>query len=523
MKVHLLHRDGGVDPDAAPPPNAEALLQDLELRLLVDSMGDGDQLVTETCRTELLSPSLDPDTIAYRQDVLRDCLAHPDLIRQLYDLTVQTLQAERRIWGGNSPASYLYSSIERLELFVPILRQLEHLSRQHLADMRSEGLRSFLGALADELDEDYFAQIHRQLHDLRFRDGVLLSAGLGRGNTGHDYVLRRAPHLRQSWFRRLFVREDPPNSFRIAERDDEGANALAELRARGTLLITGALRQSADQILQFLRILQGELAFYVGCLNLSDRLARTGAATCFPVAVESERWQLSARGLYDVGLRLSTGGEVVGNDCDVDGQSLVIVTGANQGGKSTFLRSVGSAQLMLQCGMFVCARSLTASLCPGVFTHYKREEDASMTSGKLDEELRRMSDIADRVRPGGMVLFNESFAATNEREGSQIAREVIRALGEAGVKVVFVTHLFDLAHGLFGQDRGGALFLRSERQADGGRTFRLVEGEPLPTSYGEDVFRRVFGPVPGTPDRFGTTQNEDASPLRAATPPSART
>ena len=102
-----------------------------------------------------------------------------------------------------------------------------------------------------------------------------------------------------------------------------------------------------------------------------------------------------------------------------------MITGANQGGKSTFLRSVGVAQLMTQCGMFVGAQSLRVNVCDGVFTHYKREEDETMESGKLDEELARMSEIADHIGAGSVLLCNESFAATNEREGSQIARQVV--------------------------------------------------------------------------------------------------
>ncbi len=64
------------------------------------------------------------------------------------------------------------------------------------------------------------------------------------------------------------------------------------------------------------------------------------------------------------------------------------VTGANQGGKSTFLRSIGLSQLMMQCGMFVPAKYLCSNICESIFTHYKREEDTTMSSGKLDEELK---------------------------------------------------------------------------------------------------------------------------------------
>jgi hypothetical protein len=115
-----------------------------------------------------------------------------------------------------------------------------------------------------------------------------------------------------------------------------------------------------------------------------------------------------------------------------------------------------------------------------------------MQSGKLDEELARMREIADHIAPNGMLLCNESFAATNEREGSEIARQVLHALLEVGVKVLFVTHMFDLANGFYGEGLDMALFLRAERRSDGARPFKLAEGKPLPTSYGEDSYRRIF-------------------------------
>jgi DNA mismatch repair ATPase MutS len=119
-----------------------------------------------------------------------------------------------------------------------------------------------------------------------------------------------------------------------------------------------------------------------------------------------------------------------------------------------------------------------------------------MKSGKLDEELSRMSSIVDNVSPNSVVLLNESFASTNEREGSEIARQIVRALCETGVKVFYVTHLFDLAQGFHRAKTDSALFLRAERLADGRRTFRLAEGEPLPTSHAEDLYRRIFGTAP---------------------------
>ena len=116
-----------------------------------------------------------------------------------------------------------------------------------------------------------------------------------------------------------------------------------------------------------------------------------------------------------------------------------------------------------------------------------------MTSGKFDEELNRMSGIADALTPDSLLLFNESFAATNEKEGSEIARQIVRALLETRVKIFFVTHLYEFAHAFWEDKMDSALFLRAERQADGQRTFKLLPGEPLETSFGADLYQEIFG------------------------------
>ena len=104
-----------------------------------------------------------------------------------------------------------------------------------------------------------------------------------------------------------------------------------------------------------------------------------------------------------------------------------MITGANRGGKSTFLRSIGLAQLMMQGGMFVPAVSFSAACVRAVFTHFRREEDATMERGKLDEELSRMSTIAGQISSGGLLLCNESFASTED--GVEASRSPARSSG----------------------------------------------------------------------------------------------
>ena len=496
MKVFLMYRDQDFDLAQQLPPNAAALTQDLELHTLFNAMALGDTFLFDVAKTALLASLNDPGAIVYRQHVLADCLDQPAIVRQIYDLAVEALQAERKVWGfwAKSPDSILAHSVQVVELLVDFLKQLRKIAEEDAGKFGSEGFTRLFAMLAHELDDDYFQTIAGHLRELKFRRGVLITARLGTGNKGTSYVLLRPRALRwRDWLSLVRTNDRSGYTFHIAERDESGFKALTDLREQGINLVANALAQSTDHILSFFHMLRAELAFYIGGLNLHARLIEQGEPLCIPVPVApADAQALSAQGLYDVCLSLQIKANVVGNALHADHKSLVIMTGANQGGKSTFLRGVGVAHLMMQSGMFVPAESFRATVCHGIFTHYKREEDASMKSGKLDEELSRMSAIADTITPYALLLCNESFAATNDREGSEIARQVVRALIEAGVKVFFVTHLFDLAHGFYLQGLDTALFLRAERQSDGRRTFRLIEGEPLPTSYGEDSYQRIF-------------------------------
>ena len=500
MKAFLMYPDRDFDLGRDLPANEADLSSDLELNVLLRAMAAGDEFLFEVAKQGIHSALAGPVDIVYRQHVLADCIGQTAVVRDLYDVAVAAVTAERQVLGWifrDSPDTILHRSRGVLQIYIDIFRRLRAIADAHAADFRSDGFTRFFAMIAKELNEEYVAEVEAHLSELAFRRGTLISAGLGQGNRGTGYIVRRQPE--QTWRDRIPGRNKSPGySFLVAERDEAGFRTLSELNSRGLSGTANALAQSADHIKDFFQLLRAELGFYLGCLNLRDRLLAKGEPVCFPVpaslaADSAGRSSLSARGLYDACLSLSTDARTVGNDADADDKRLVMITGANQGGKSTFLRSAGLAQLMMQAGMFVAAESFTASVTAGVFTHFKREEDATMEKGKLDEELARMSLITDQIRPGCLLLCNESFASTNEREGSEIARQIIRALNEAGIRVIFVTHMYDLAGRYYAQHDRGMLFLRAERQPDGHRTFRLLAGEPLPTSYGEDLYAEVFG------------------------------
>lgn len=518
VKALLMHADRNFDWERELPAQAEELTQDLGMQVIFWAMAAGDDFLLQVAQRAVFGSLSDPDAILYRQHALSDCLEHPEVVSAIYNLTVETLAERRKIWGWfqGSPELNLHYAVQVMELLERMLRRLLQEAVENDGSFRSTAFKRFFAMLREELDEAYFAEINRHLGRLQFKRGALISAGLGKGNGGVDIALRRPLTDKQRWSEFVLGPRDERLSFDVHPRDDAGHQALENLRARGINLVANALQKSVEHVLDFFIQLRSELGFYLGCLNLRKALDARGCATSLPKSVAASELSLSAHGLYDAAFALTVEGGVISNDLSAGDKQLVVITGANQGGKSTFLRSLGLAQLLMQAGMFVPAIDFSGNVVTGVFTHFKREEDSTMTRGKLDEELSRMSRTVDLIAPGALLLCNESFASTNEREGSDIGEQVIGSLNEAGVKVVIVTHLIDLAQRLRRLPSDKALFLRAERLTNGTRTFKIREGEALPTSFGQDlyddIFRRGYPPEPTSESRVtGSGSRDDPS------------
>ena len=489
----------GFDPEKGLPWNHREMSSDLGLGVLFETMADGDEWIHESSRKAILSASTTTiEAVQYRQQILKDCLENAATAKAIYDLACHAMERPKGNYFslvGRSPDSILHRAIEEMTILIEFLRRLRSIADDESIGFVSQGWKQLFAALQQDLDDEYLSSVQGHLKALRLHNGTLIGACMGRANKGQEYVLHRTPYHRWNllaWLDELFESHAPGFSFELSPRDEAGARALAELQNRGVALAANALAQSVDHVRDFFITLRTELGFYMGCGNLIRTLRSRGASVCFPTAFGAQLRRLSAQGLYDVCLLLSSADAVQGNDPKADDADMIIVSGRNTGGKSTFLRSVGTAQLMLQAGMIVPAERYEDSLCDGVYTHFKREEDTRMESGKFDEELGRMSGIVDHIRPNALLLSNESFASTNEREGSEVGRQVFLALLDEKVRIVAVTHMYELSSGFYKNSPYRIYFLRAEREGDGARSFRLAEGEPLPTSFGQDLYYRFF-------------------------------
>ncbi|MFC4372947.1 DNA mismatch repair protein [Nocardia halotolerans] len=472
--------------------HGEEAFGDLGIDLLCDAMAGADPVMLEAVREVLAAPVTDPEVIRYRHAVLADCRAHPVPVRELYAIANRATAVKRwKVGPAHHADGKLLLALQPLTELVGFLRALRDACDRAGPLFDSPGFTDLMDSVAAELNDAYLDSVETQLAAMDFDYGVQISAGLGPGNRIADIVLHPPPRRRRFGFDR---RSD--NSFRVIEEPEVEFDPVMGLRGRTLSVIADVVNDAADHVQEFFLRLRSELAFYLGCVALYDRLSRAGLPLCLPTPHPAGTPRLRCAGLRDAAMSVGGGQEVVGNDIDAMDRSLIVVTGANSGGKSTLLRSIGAARVMMQAGMFVIADSFEADVRDGVFTHFVTDEDRTMSHGKLVDELARMSRAVDRMRPNSVLLCNESFSSTSERDAAKIIAPLVDALLGSGVAVILVTHLYEYAHQRYQFGNTTDLFLRADHLSDGTRTFRFAPAPPGPTSHANDVFERVFGRAP---------------------------
>ncbi|MEM0128038.1 MAG: hypothetical protein QXO03_03005 [Thermoplasmatales archaeon] len=496
LSPHLLYRNADFDFEQELPPEHVEMFADIGINIIVESMARGDKKIKDACEKVLFRGITDLKEIRYRQEVVRDALDNTDTVRRIFSMLNDAVDKARKqlFWLGSSNPEYsLHESVSIMKLYVSVLEDLRKAAETSYNSFTSEGFRNLFSQIINEFNDGYISKVKENLSRLEFPYGVKVIGKLSRDCEPTELKLVK-PELRHRRGLNLARLGERKLTYVLPERDESGFQELANIRNKSLMPVTVALKYASENLLNFINGLISEFAFLIGCINLHEDIGKIGASTVFPDPKPQDENALGFEGLYDISLLIKLGGNVVSNSLPFGNQKLIMITGANRGGKSTFLRSVGQSLIMMKAGIYVAANGYTASTFSNIQTHFKREEEKEMTMGKLDEELDRMDKILNRLSNGSVVLFNESFAATNAIEASQIAKEIITGLVENGVRIIFVTHLYELASLFLDKPHEYVRFLVAERLESGERTFRIIGGIPTATSYAEDLFKNIFKP-----------------------------
>jgi DNA mismatch repair protein MutS len=190
-----------------------------------------------------------------------------------------------------------------------------------------------------------------------------------------------------------------------------------------------------------------EVQFYLGYLDFIAPMKAAGLDFCYP-RVSAEEKETDVIGAFDLALaaRLAPrSGDVVANDFRLSGQErIIVVTGPNHGGKTTFARMTGQLHYLAGLGYPVPASSARLSLPDQIFTHFEREEDLATLRGKLADELARLRDALGAATGRSLLVMNESFASTTLRDAAFIGTRVLETMTGLGLLGVYVTFIDEL-------------------------------------------------------------------------------
>ncbi|MCM1193789.1 MAG: hypothetical protein NC123_11555 [Butyrivibrio sp.] len=235
--------------------------------------------------------------------------------------------------------------------------------------------------------------------------------------------------------------------------------------------------------------LEQEIQYYLAFFRFEERMKEQGFAFCTP-ETDLNR-DMEAAGLYDLALACANcarGRAVVSNDFAYrKGERFFVVGGPNQGGKTTFARSMGQLVYFGGMGLDVPAVQANVPHFTALLTHFSAEENLGSGKGKLKEELMRLAPMMKEQAEGAFVIINELFTTAAHYDGCVMGQRVLGHFIEKGCMGIYVTHLKELGNSVEGV---AALTAMLDGSRERKRTYKISREKLEDVGYAEDIVRK---------------------------------
>ncbi|CAN5652256.1 DNA mismatch repair protein MutS [soil metagenome] len=402
-------------------------------------------------------PLRDPDCIAYRHEVFHD-LDDADL-RDDVEAFAETMRRRRmfarRATAARNPLRSQRLVLDAASTYCHAITALERALAR--TGVRSRGLRSVAAYVAayarapafDTLRADV-ERLERQLDSITYRltlhdDRIRVRKASAQHDYGEEIERTFRKFARRSGAARTL---DDGDRFDMNHVEAAILAMVARLHGETFDALAAFASRHAEYVDPMVERFEHEVQFYLAYIAHVRRFESLGLHFCLP-SVSTADGQISAEGVFDLALAATIqreGGEIVTNDFRLSAaERLFVITGANQGGKSTFARTFGQLHHLAALGCPVPGRTATLALFDDLLTHFEREEDLRTLQGKLQEELTRLHGLLERATPRSIVIMNESFSSTATADAAELGRATLRRLLEIGVIGVYVTFIEELS------------------------------------------------------------------------------
>ena len=476
--------------------------------------------------------STDPETLNFRLDILEDFLEVPALEAVLYE-NVHKMYINEHVniqkLGLADSFFALNQRFESLRTYIECVTKCHEFCEKYKEKFRSKALKELADYFASVYNSDYFEEVKKETDECL----SILAKGVRSVTVGinFDDMMRPVEAMllsvstdkikKKGKFDWLFGRVGDGGraigKTHSLYNENGGTNDLeaplfrelkdvnAEYISHLDTAIRAYFKKSTEDILTF----ETQLSFYIGAKKLIEAVRARGLSMCRPKYLPMEERRMDAKGVFDLSFYIqmvaadpmgSLKNKIITNDCrfDDDGRFFVL-TGANNGGKTTYTRAIGIIQVFAQAGLYVPCESCEISPVDYIYTHFPKEEEVGLNTSRFTQECKQFKETIDTATKYSMLLLNESIQSTTPTECVYIATELTKIFRCVGVRGVYATHLLELAKSLGrlneeveGDTKLVSIVTTVDTTDDNRRLYRIERAEPQEFGYARTIYEK-FG------------------------------
>ena len=413
------------------------------------------------------------DAILYRQAILADFLARPELFSALYEhfVKISRYQAEYEHEQREIYRSLRISSQEKsfsravnlvsmsaltLKRLLLLIKSINNLFVDYA--FSSEGLHNLQSSIQRICGKDINALIalcskfecYTTIGHLDFRLMLDASGRISRCDLiSHNYIQAdfSAPKKKKLFFQKQAA-EKPIG----AVMQPQGGKSHEEMYIFAITDLAKRIGEISTCLFNQYKSLEKELLFYKVALKYCAWLQSLGGPSCIPEVVPDGSF--SCHQAYDLLLLLNTSpASVVPYSVTIPGDAKgTILFGDNSSGKTTFLRTIGVTQIFAQTGLPVPAKQVFFTPCSLILTYYAEAEKAGKDAGRFEQEVREFRSMFDSLVPGALVLLNAPFQSTSYDEGAKGLSDILEYFSALNIRWVLVTHMHQIQKYILNQN-----------------------------------------------------------------------
>jgi DNA mismatch repair ATPase MutS len=428
---------------------------DLNLDQIVESITVGMQ--EYDLKPFFYVPLTNTDAILYRHEVMRD-LENPALFEKVRAFE-RSMREMREYLAQADKLYYKYQKerwfLDAIELYCQAVRDLsEELSPINLS---SRGFISFRDYLIDYVQSTRFTTLADQTQELltdlsNIRYEILIKGNRVKvrnyeGESDYTAEVEAAfEKFKQGEVKDYRVKFN--NYADMNHVEEQVLEGVAHLYPEIFTRLDNYRETNSNYLDDTLRRFDREIQFYIAYLEHIVFIRKLGLSFCYPQITNPSK-EISAREAFDLALAdhlINKHQPIVCNDFYLtDDERIIVVSGPNQGGKTTFARTYGQLHYLAALGCPVPGREACLWLFDRLFTHFEKEENIQNLRGKLEDDLTRINDILDQATPSSIIIMNEIFTSTTLEDAIFLSKKILERIIELDLLSVCVTFIDELA------------------------------------------------------------------------------